>query len=385
MSNSQAEASDLRDLTPSVTWPKAPAGIAFESIQADHSESLNDLFQKVFKLNRQLAHYQWKFWENPAGPPIGMLARDEASGKALSANIGVRKNVRILGEQRQALQICESATDPEARGGGRYYRPITNGTALLAAQDGILFAYGGQSSDAAIKIGQRWFWYRVIFALKMYECRLSLGPALQKRLGVKLGGLLANASDRIIRWARDTDQSGREITAHGGVTSDFETIWQENKDRYALIFDRSTATLKWRYEHCPLYRHHFLVCKEKGIPKGYLIWREWQPGNSKLATVLDLMDGQNTAVARSLLQAVKFHAAEQACDFIHYGAFPDSSGEQAAQTVNGFAESKRLQPDRVIATPMPIESLKRTDIEQLRVCTDGSQWYYTQGDCDFLD
>ncbi|KAA3604979.1 MAG: hypothetical protein DWQ01_20460 [Planctomycetota bacterium] len=376
---------DLLERVPSVPWPEPPAGIGYERLEESHAEAVNSLFRKVFQVNRSLEQYQWKFWDNPAGPPIGMFALDQSSGAALSANIGLRKKLRLLGEDQQALLVCESATDPKARSGGRLYRSITNGTALMAAEEGVRFAYGGQSTDAAIKIGQRWFWYQVIFQLEIWEKRLSLGPALRTRFGT-VGGMLSRATDWMARSRKPADFGKFQIRPVETIGADFDRLWTEYRDRYDLVFCRDAATLRWRYQDCPLYRHHFLVAWQNQQPVGYLVWRQWEPYATRLATVMDLWDGSDPELSRALLEAMVFHAVAARCEFMHFGAKAGTAGAEAVGQIAGFKPSTRERPDRVIATPMPLPVWHRErDFEMIRASLDGERWYYTQGDCDFLD
>lgn len=359
-------------------------GVEFRRLEHQNAEIANSLFNRVFEQQRPLSHYQWKFWDAPAGPPIGILAFDQQKGELLSANTGLRKRVRVLGENHEAMMLCESATAPGSRGGGRAYRTATLGTGKVAAEEGLLFAYGGQSTDEAIKIGARWFNYGVIFQLRTWERRLSLRPALQSRLG-KLGSLVADLGQRVSTTRSSSSQSEIQVEEVTEFDGSFDELWERFRDMYPLVFARDAESLRWRYAACPLYEHHTLVARENGRPIGYVIFRKWVRGSARLATVLDFVDCRERAVAEELLRQACDLATQQGCDFLHFAVKENSIAEEAMKSLGGFRISDRERPDRIIATPMRVEEPTPRQTELIRTLVSGGHWYYTQGDCDYLD
>jgi len=378
---------DLAEYIPDRPWPREPQGMHLVRLEEEHAEAANALFNRVFGQERSLEHFLWKFWENPAGPPVGYLCVEAEGGRPVAMNIGQRKRARVGGRDVAAILICESASDPEARRGGRPYYAATSAAGVQAAREGIPFAFGGQSTDEAIKVGRRWFGYRVVFALQVWMQRLSLRPALRSRLG-RMGEALAGAADAVVRpRVPRRGAGGLAVEPREAFDADFDELWERYRDRYPVVLARDAATLRWRYQDCPVGPNRVLLARHRGEPAGYVVWREWIEGPARVATVLDLWDGRDPELARSLLQAAGRQAAESGCEHLLYAAMPGSAGEAAVQRMPGFRPSEHHPPDRVIATPLPVpeERVQAADYEVMRRILRGKDWYYTQGDCDFRD
>lgn len=378
---------DLAEYIPDRPWPRVPEGTELVRLDESHSEAANRLFNKVFGQERTLDHFRWKFWENPAGPPVGFLCAFREDGRPLAMNIGQRKQVRVGGRDVEAILICESASDPEARLGGRPYYAATSAVGVQAGREGIPFAFGGQSTDEAIKVGRRWFGYRVIFALQVWMQRLSLKGALRSRLG-RVGETLGGAADLVVRGrSRPRGGDGLTLEEREDFGPEFDVLWERYRDRYEVVLRRDAATLRWRYRDCPIGPNRVLLACRGGEPAGYVVWREWTEGRARVATVLDLWDGRSEDLARVLLQGAGQEAGRAGCEFLLYAAMPGSAGEAAVQRLQGFRPSEHHPPDRVICTPLPIpeERVREEDYEVMRRVILGANWYYTQGDCDFRD
>jgi carbamoyl-phosphate synthase small subunit len=112
--------------------------------------------------------------------------------------------------------LCESASDPDDRAGGRVWREVMLGFGVRTNDDhGIVWAYGGQSSDAAIKIGTRWFGYRIMMELVPWEIRIGTRSSLRRHLGMfdkALGSLAAMVLDKLYRMRWRKRDFGLEVS-----------------------------------------------------------------------------------------------------------------------------------------------------------------------------
>lgn len=370
-------------MPPSVDM-RPPPGVVFRTLDPSNAQAANALFNSVFQQERPVEHYLWKFWGSPAGGPLGIVAMKSASREAIAVNTGIRKQVRIMGEDQVAMVLCESAADPNVRGGGRLYRQTTLGTGMHATEENLLLGYGGQSTDAAIKIGKRWFKYQVLMQLNTWEKRLSLTPALRAKFG-SFGDVLAGAANKIVKPKCGQHSAGIEVEIVNDFGPEFDYIWMQHRDLYPVVSCRDAATLKWRYKLCPVFRHRVLIARKRGRAIGYLVWREWQRDGVNLATVMDLFHGKNTEVAGELLCCASEDAFAKGMDFIHFAVKPNSLEENVMRKLPGFSFSKRERPDRVLVGPIRTADLSEHRIELMQVFLNQQNWYYTQGDSDFLD
>ncbi len=380
---------DLEEYIPVFHWPKDTSRFSFVRAERTDSAYLNDLYNRVFQQQRPLTHFEWKYWANPAGPPYGVIAKDRADGRALAAAFGQRRRAWIRGRAVPANLMCEISSDPSARGGGVAFKGVMHAIGIgLNDEAGVLWSYGGQSSDEAIAVGSRWLGFREAFTLTIWEMRLSLEPALRARLG-GAGAAVARLADPIFRatW-RDASQN-YDCVELQDFGPEFDALWERYRDRYALAFFRDAATLKWRWKDNPVPGHRILLARKaaSGEPVGWIIWREWKSASHQIATVLDLWAGGEEAVIAALVDAARRRAAAAGCRFLRYGVKDGSPEMRALQKLGHGRASPHDRPDRVIVTPMPGSLHDETEEEfaVLRVVVHGENWYYAQGDSDFYD
>jgi len=385
-------AMDVKEYIPTFRYPKDSDTVEFVRATREDAEAINDLFNRAFGQQRSLAHYLWKYWDNPGGEPFGILARDKESGKYLSTSTGVRKQVWVDQRQVEGILMCETSSDPDARGGGRLFKSVMQGFGVAVNDDqGILWSFGGQSSDEAIKIGKRWFGFRVALELLPWEFRLSMLAFFQRKLGPfrALARPMAALLDPLMRgrWRKVKTSLSFEEIPH--FNEEFDELWERYRDRYRVAYWRDAATLNWRYVDIPGFEHRILTGRDgTGKLQGYLVWREWVDRGNRLATVLDLWSGGEVAVIEGLLDQARRRASRTGCVFLRFAVPAGSDEEQAFQRFPETRISPYERVDKVICTPMPGSHPQEQGEEAYRILAtvvDGANWFYTQGDCDFLD
>jgi len=387
----QSLPTDLAEYIPEFRWPKDTSRFVFEVAGRDDAEALNDLFERAFGQRRPLAHFLWKYWENPAGPPYGVVARERDGSRLLAAAFGQRRIARVDGRDVPANLMCEISSDPTARAGGIAFKGVMQAIGIgLRDEAGICWSYGGQSSDEAIKVGSRWLGFRIVLELVTWECRLSLRPALEARVGPALGKLGARLLDPWLRARWRHAARGFFLEEVEDFGPEFDELWRRHADRYRLVFRRDAETLRWRWRDCPVGRHRILLARRggpSGEPLGWVIWRQWEDSGSPVATVLDLWTGGDEEVIQALLDGARRMAAMDGAHWLRFAVRPDSPEEHALRALGHFRPSPHVAVDRVIATPMPgrDRDFDEDELAVLRVVVDGGNWYYTQGDCDFRD
>ena len=379
---------DPREYIPDFTWPAGTDAVDFQVAGREDGEEINALFNRSFEQRRSAAHYAWKFWDGPGGAPHGVIAVEKEGGKVLAIATGVAKKVWLDGRERRTLLLCETSSDPAARGGGKLFRGAMAGLASTIVEDaGIRWCFGGQSTDTAIKVGKRWFGYHELFVLQPWEFRLSIEPALRRRLG-GLGAALAAPADavRAAGWKdRAAGCSFEEVSRCG---PEFDALFARYRDRYRLVMWRDAETLNWRYFDCPVPGHRILLARRDGEPVGYVVWREWDDEGIRVGTVLDLWDGKDEDLAAALLDAARRAARAGGCRFLRYWTMPGSVEEAALGRFRNARKAENQRPDLIMCTPMcgrGVDTQPPEYLEEIATVVDPSSWYYAQGDCDYRD
>ncbi len=351
--------------------------------------AINDLYNRAFHQNRSFEAYLWKYWENPAGPPFGILAREKGSGKYLSTSTGVRKRVWVEGREVPGILMCETSSDPDARGGGRLFKSVMQGFGVAVNdEEGIVWSNGGQSSDEAIKIGKRWFGFQIVLELVCWEFVLSLKPALTHRLGSFFGSLFSRCLDPIyrLRWKRQP--SPLEFEEVSEFNHEFDSLWEQYRNLYPVVFWRDSKTLNWRYVQNPFWPHRILTARRDGRLVGYLVWREWELEGVKMATVLDCWHGQQEDIIRGLFDGARRLASASGCAFLRFSLQEGKIEHKVFATFRHGRRSPYERVDRIVCTPMPGShpyEQSEEAYEILAAVMQGSNWFYCQGDCDLRD
>ncbi|MHC4380880.1 MAG: GNAT family N-acetyltransferase [Planctomycetota bacterium] len=380
---------DVREYIPDFRWPKDTKTVEFVRARPEDDTAINDLYNLAFSQDRSIEAYRWKYWENPAGQPYGILARDKESGEFLATSTGVRKRVWVQGREVPGILMCETSSDPNARGGGRLFKGVMQGFGVAVNDEqGIVWSYGGQSSPEAIKIGQRWFGFRIVVELVCWELVLGKTLALRNRFGNFLGGIVGGLVDRFhrARWSSPSaDLAFEELERFG---DEFDRLWERQRETYGVAFWRDAETLNWRYMDNPFWQHRVIAARRDGELVGYVVWREVSKDNAKIGTVLDLWHGEDKSVAEGLLDQARRAATTSGCAFLRFHIQEESVMQKAFEEFKDARRSPYEAPDRIICTPMP--GSKPFDQGEdayaiLGAVMDGSNWYYCQGDCDYLD
>jgi hypothetical protein len=383
---------EVTTLYPKVRAPKPTPGVEFAGPRIEDGPAINALFNKVFHCDRSLSHYEWKYWRNPAGPPVGTLAREIPTGRCLATGIGQRRRASVDGRDSCGALLCEVASDPESRGGGRLWREVMMGfSTIVNDQDGLHWAFGGQSTDEAIKVGKRWFGYRVILKLVPWELRLGTRSSLRRRLGKSWSWLMPAVAPILdaILWRlwrkRDFGLSATEVEK---FSSEYDELWERYRHLYPVCFFRDSETLNWRYVANPLWKHRIVEARREGQLVGYLVWREADQGGERIATVLDFWHGDNQQVMQTLLDVARRKACLSHCVFLRFALQEGGAEHKAFQSFRSSRKSPYEEVDKIICTPIPGSNpmeQKPEVYELLRTVLFGKNWFYTQGDCDYRD
>lgn len=362
------------------------AGARAEVLERRHSPAVNALFNLVFQRNRALADLDWKYWDNPDGPAAGTVVVSESDGRVLAVYVILPHVFQVNGADALCLQVAETAVHPAVRSGGHMIRAAFAAAVQVGRDRGCVLGYGGQTNDEAVKIGTRWFGYCVLFTLQPWERRLSLAPALRARAG-SAGHALGRAADRLLRPLTSAWRLGFSgvIEPREGFGPEFDAAWERLRGRHAALLRRNSAYLTWRYARCPVGRHRALLARDPKGPAAFIVWRVWEHDGVRRATVLDILDGRDPAVAAALLRSAASEARSDGCEFLFFSVMPDGPQEQALRRLSGFKPSSREPRDRVMAAPPRQARLTAQVIEQMMTLRDPANWHYTQGDSDFRD
>ncbi len=383
-SRNQTAGIDFAEYIPTGPAPTEDARYRYEELTEANAPAVNALYQEVFREERSAAHYRWKFLDDQHRPGLATVGVEKATGRVVGVNNGRPRRFRVAGHDFEFLQVCETATAPDARSLS-LFRKVTFGVALQARDRGVRFAYGGRTSEAAARLGAKVFRYRTLFELPTWERRLRLRAAFQRRFGRFWGRLFAAVGDRFRRVAPAAEEQGWEFERVVGFGPEFDRLWGRLRDRYRVAAVRDARALDYRYTQCPVGEHRVWLARSGGEAAGFVVVRLWQRDGVRLATALDWLAGRDERLLRALFSRACRDAADCGADFFHVAALPDSPAGRALAGLPGCRVSRREPLDRVVCCMLPFCGEPGEDEATLLEAYDPEAWHYTQGDSDFHD
>jgi hypothetical protein len=200
---------------------------------------------------------------------------------------------------------------------------------------------------------------------------LSLRPALARRLGppAALAALPVDACLRIRDALLATPRDLRVEPLAGGYGAEFDEIEAREAARFPVRGVRSSAYLAWRYGGHTMWPHHAIVARQGGVLKGFVVWREQDPGSLSIA---ELVDGGELAVGRALVKALAATGRRRRAASLSVETL---AGSPAAERFEVLGFLKREEgPGPVVWVP--------PGAPQPSGFLDASRWWFLTGDRD---
>lgn len=288
------------------TWSMRPAEI-------DDFDDIRALYAAVFDHERPRSHDWWKFQDNPAGPPIAMLAVD---GTSIVGQYALWPTVLDFdGEPIAGAQSLDTMVHPEYRGQGMFVH-LANATLELAAERGVQALYGfpNEASYPGFVRRLNWDhtgdvprWVRVVT-----PSHLASTPGILK-------GVLDAAAGLLPKGAKD----GYQISDETPTDDEINALLFDTTPPHGCSIRRDASWMRWRYADEAAREYRWLSVRAADRLSGLCIWGRRTDGQGIISEVHGLDDG-----ARSSGIAAAIDAASQ-------------SGIGALHTVTNVADVER--------------------------------------------
>ncbi|TAH35795.1 MAG: hypothetical protein EYC70_12270 [Planctomycetota bacterium] len=332
----------------------------------------------------QLTPKQWDWRFFGRNPRMGILpAVFHRDGRLIAIYPVTFRPVWIRGRELMAGQACNTLVHPEFRGGGRVYLFLMKFTFDVFWSHGLHFGYGGGATEEAMKVGAKLSTYRPLLELTVRERRLSLRLALGRRFG-EVGALGARVLDASRRRTASRRHGGFELQTVAAAGPEFDELWRRKRGRYVVAVRRDARELDWRWFANPV-PSQVIAARRDGRLEGYVVLRHHPDtgGPARLSTVIDLFSGQEPEVDAALLAAAAREAGDAGSDFLHFAPAPRSSAFPQVQAKPWRPARKEV--DRVLVARCSYDPGQVGIQAEFDTVMDGANWYYCQGDSDFLD
>lgn len=255
----------------------------------DDIPAINELFHTVFGLRRDDAGTRWKFFQNPSGPPLLMVAEDHGMLVGNYALWPIR--IHLGREVVCGAQSVDTMTHPDYRRQGVLLQ-LANAGMEVAASKGIEVLYGfpnEASYPASIRrlnwrhIGDATSWTRPLRADSLLRVPRAMRPAVSLALRA---WPRADTDAFDVRIGKPTCETIASLLAHRGG------------NRCTCQTERTPDWYDWRFSPLVGNRHAWLTLEAKGRPVAYAVWGRDPSG--KVAFLSDVVGESDAAIAAAI-------------------------------------------------------------------------------------
>ncbi len=234
-------------------------------------------FAEVFRTERTLAEWRWKFLDPPRGSRI--LLAFASDGELACQYAAITVDVAWGGEPMPAAQIVDVFSRRRrglGRRGGAFQRTMERFLAECSGSGGVGFVYGfpGERHQRAGAVTGHYF-----------------EPVPLERLAL----VVASPVSRSLRTP------GRTWISEGFDVHATDRLWQRSRRRYPNATVRDAAWFHWRYERRPGGRYLQLGLRRAGETRA---WAVLALGGGSAGWVDLVWDGERTADLADLAAAV---------------------------------------------------------------------------------
>ncbi|MGV8056416.1 MAG: GNAT family N-acetyltransferase [Smithellaceae bacterium] len=233
--------------------------------------------------------FNWMYSENPYGPPITVLSKDNKSGRVVGCGSLVPRKMLIDGQDASMGIAADFIVEKEHRVFGPALS-IQKALCEAAKERGfdLLFAFPSQPSHGVFsRVG-----YEILAEVRYYSKPLESKRFLDKRIENKI---LLKAISHPLNLIHRLADIGNLICLPGkglvtkvlaATDHQFDNLWQNARENHSVIGEKISSYLNWRYASCRGYFHDFFCLyssREKTL-KGYIVY-EVENG---IARIVDL-------------------------------------------------------------------------------------------------
>lgn len=324
-------------------------GYEVRSYRRGDEEQILPLFEHVFPVKRGMAHWRWKFLDNPAGRHITLAVAP--GGRIVGQFAGLPADAAHPSGRFVLSQGIDHMVHPDHQGKGVFAAMTRHFIASVLAADRRVVFYSyplarKHSIDQKVTAAEL---IHPVTALgwDLSRSERSLGAGRWTRLRIRV--------DRVARFGDGAEALRRRVQSELGVAA-----------------VRDPRYLNWRYADCPDVAYTLLQATERwtGRVAGLAVLRfGWF--DEPIAALVDwLVPARDTAVAGALLAECHARARANGCRSMRTWLPPSTDAHRALVSVGYVPEE----------TPFLLTTIADSDRERARLMK--AQWFYTMGDSD---
>lgn len=348
---------------------------------AADGQALNNLYNKVFKRDRSLACWRWKYPEGTAEdwPIVYSLA--EVDGQIIGQYPSQLRSLSFQGKPIRFALVMDNIVAKEYRRAYPAQKEMFGYAVEAAKNNNIAIGYGFPNKKA-YRIGKRLLGYRDVALLPELFYRLSWRPALARRLPwlpeslLRLLDNLLRQRNRFLQKLSGADGQRGTIVEVDRFSDELDQLWERMKVKRTICAERNSVFLNWRFGHADIIPYRNLVARDdSGVVVGYMVYRTLLIEGDKVGYLVDFLY-ETEAVLTSLLGHVLGMMNREKVDYVSVMVSPGTA-EEASLKKSGFVLKEGFGG-------RPCVALDVSQTLPFEVICDPTQWYLTYGDSDLV-
>ena len=340
---------------------------------------INTLFNAVFKQDRDLREWKWKFMESPINSrPFIILSRD--GEKIIGQYSCIAFYLKYGNTVVRSVQPVDNFVDKDYRGGAKG----TQVQMFLKLEEalrnnGIDVGFGFPNREAYI-VGKRLLKYVDLVKIENFFKRLNWRMALKKRANIPLLiDLVAWISRFMIKVSIAIKKKPMRNIQYKWI-KDFDaridSFWEKLCEQYGIMIKRDFKYLNWRYCKNPGKDYHILQAEKNGDIIGIIILKYEDREDARIGFIMDCIAIKEPYLIENLVRRGLIFLIQNNVDYVLCRL---SSGDSMRSIFNkmGFAPKEDIWDSNVVY------KIYSSNVED-SLLKDPSQWHISFGDCDSL-
>lgn len=352
--------------------------LALRKCEESDAGAVADLINRIFGARWDDRYWNAKYFGNPAGPSLSVLAFD---GDRAVGQIGaIPARFRAQGKEVVAAQELDVAIEEAHRSFGLYLQ-LFHLQREVYKERGIEFSYG-ISNELTAQISDAFQITKRIKPVPRLVKVLDVAPFLKRKTKLgRLAGLVAPAGNAAlkVRYAGKAKvPGGTALRQVERFDERFDRFWERIRDDYPIMLVRDAAYLDWRYREAANMRFDAFAVEDAGTGEvhGFTILGE---GSEDFAAgqIFDIVTPRSgdAAVARCLLRHAVDHFRQKKAAMVKCWMF-EHCHLRLELTGMGFVPREKEGRDLLYQAINPDEAVPA------QLAAAGESWFLSKGDSD---
>lgn len=347
-----------------------------EAYRPGDETAILDLFRSEFNRERSLAHWRWKFLDNPYGGPFISLAWHREPRFLIGNQVLMPFQLCVDGRPVLGGHSLDLVVHHDFRRQGVFEQTAKHAFETLRRAGGsVLMAFPNASSYPGFVRTLHW---RRILEPRLWVERLGVRRKLRRLLHASFPATAADAPVRLLarlgleRRARTARAAtpGFEVGHLDRLPEQTNDLWDRERQAVDLSLWKDRTYLAWRYERNPDHRFVFHSLFRGEVLEGLAVSTE----RDGIALICEfIVPSRSVALGRRLLVETSLHHAGAMVDEVHF------LGYGAGYFREAFAEfAVRPSPANVFVGRALVDDALTDRM------AEADRWTLSYGDGDFV-